>query len=770
MVYLSSRRLCIIFGPILAIALAFSSTHAQDRKFSGIVMDETGAVVRGALVSLISTGSTDDRVLSDDLGTFKLSRPIMAGDRLSVRAKGFRTFEVTFDVTSAMRTEMRVVLNPLPVTEQVVVSANRTESILGDTPASVVSLNSQRLAETAAVSLDDALRQVPGFSLFRRSGSRTANPTSQGVSLRGVGASGASRALVFSDGVPLNDPFGGWVYWNRIPRESIDRVEVLRGGASDLYGSAALGGIVNIVTREPSPGAALSFSASGGSQSTVDSSLFASAANSHWSATLGGADVATDGYILVDKNARGPIDTAAGSRDAPISFKVIRSLDGGGRLFAAASSFGESRRNGTPLQINRTHLREFVSGADWSNETVGAFSLRAFGGSQVFDQTFTSVNTARTSETLTRLQRSPSQHFGLSFQWSRGIGERQALVAGVEGRTVRGSSDELAYTVGVPTALVDAGGKEGAVGVFAQDVIQVTRRFSLTIGGRFDRWRDHDAATATSALAANGAHTATRFADRHESAFSPQLAARFKVSENVSLNASIGRAFRAPSLNELYRSFRVGNVLTLANENLRAERSTGGEAGLSITKFNQRFFARGNIFWTEITRPVANVTLSVTPNLITRQRQNLGRTRSTGAEMDVEARLNKYWTLSAGYLFAHATVVEFPANRILVGLWIPQVARQQVTLQARFSKASLGTFALQGRYNGQQFEDDQNLFRLEPYFQLDAFASRTIARRFDVFIAGENLTNQRYSIGRTPIQTIGAPLFVRAGIRFRWGN
>src|SRR2546426_2573154 len=103
-------------------------------------------------------------------------------------------------------------------------------------------LSAEDLAAVGAARPDDVLRQVPGFTLFRRSGSRTANPTSQGVSLRGIGASGASRALVIDDGVPLNDPFGGWGYWGRPPRMEIDSVQLLRGGASHLYGRAAVAG------------------------------------------------------------------------------------------------------------------------------------------------------------------------------------------------------------------------------------------------------------------------------------------------------------------------------------------------------------------------------------------------------------------------------------------------------------------------------------------------------------------------------------------------
>jgi outer membrane receptor protein involved in Fe transport len=230
------------------------------------------------------------------------------------------------------------------------------------------------------------------------------------------------------------------------------------------------------------------------------------------------------------------------------------------------------------------------------------------------------------------------------------------------------------------------------------------------------------------------------------------------------------RAFRGPTLNELYRSFRVGNVLTLANENLRAERLTGGEGGIRFNSLDERLIVRGAFFWNEINRPVANVTLLTTPALITRQRQNLGRTRSRGLEFEADARVNQYWKLSAGYLFADATVVKFPANRALEGLMIPQVPRHQFTFQTAYSNPSIATVSFQGRASSSQFDDDQNLFRLGSYFTLDAFASRRVSRSFDVFFAAENLFDQRYEVGKTPVTTLGPPILVRAGVRLHLGT
>src|SRR3954471_20098012 len=194
---------------------------------------------------------------------------------------------------------------PPKAADSITVTATRTETRLADTPASVVILDKQTVAISASPLIDDTLRQVPGFTLFRRSGSRVANPTAQGVSLRGVGASGASRAIVLDDGIPLNDPFGGWVYWSRVPRAALDRVEVLRGGASDLYGSGAMGGVVQFL-RHRDPGA-LVVEVSAGTERTGTASLFAAMPHVRIAADW----LTTEGYILVRPEERGSVDVEA---------------------------------------------------------------------------------------------------------------------------------------------------------------------------------------------------------------------------------------------------------------------------------------------------------------------------------------------------------------------------------------------------------------------------------------------------------------------------
>jgi outer membrane receptor protein involved in Fe transport len=632
--------------------------------------------------------------------------------------------------------------------DEVTVTATRTEQRLGDTAASVVVLSSKELAASAAPTVDDALRQVPGFSLFRRAGSRLANPTSQGATLRGLGGSGTSRALVLADGVPLNDPFGGWIYWARVPRASLERVEVLRGAGSDLYGSGALAGVIQLLRRDAATPALIA-EVSAGELGTFDGSAFGAWARTGWGASLAAEGFETDGYVLVEPAARGPVDVPARSRHTSAEGTVERRLAAGGRLFARASWFDEERGNGTPLQENDTEVRAWSAGGDWA-AGAGSLALRLSGGDQDFHQTFTAVSADRTSERLTRAQSVPSDFAGLSFQASRPLGDRHALVGGVEARQVQGTSDELVITAGgsLPVA---AGGTQRTGGLFLEDVIRATPRLSLTLGGRLDLWTNAEDGGAA----------------RDESAFSPRASLLFQATERWAWTASAYRAFRAPTLNELYRAFRVGDVLTLANPELEAERLTGGETGGLWTAPGGRITARATAFWMEVEQTIANVTLSTQPGLITRQRRNLGRTRSQGLETEATARAGR-WTLSGGYLFTDAEVASAPEEPGLAGLRLPQVPRHQASLQVRFDDPRLASIGLQTRWSGGQFDDDQNLFRLGSFTMVDALVERPLGRGLSLFAAAENLFDERFDVGRTPVRTVGPPRTVRVGVRSSW--
>ncbi len=655
---------------------------------------------------------------------------------------------------------------PIVLGEEITVTAERRPTRVSDTVASVSLVSRDDLHSAAAWTLDDALRQIPGFSLFRRSGSRTANPTAQGVSLRGVGPSGASRAAVLSDGIPMNDPFGGWVYWGRTPRLSIDRVETVRGGASSLYGTDALGGVINLIPRE-SAANVLSADLSYGGQDSAVGSIFGSRRIGPVTAQVAGELFHSDGHVIVDKTQRGVVDTKAGVTYKTLDLRLAEAARAERRLFIRGSLFNESRENGTPLQTNDTSLRHLSAGAEFEVQGAGRFAFRSYLSSQTYNQTFSAVAAGRNSESLTRRQITPARQFGASLQWSKHAGRHHNLVAGAEFRDVSGHSDEVVVSGGRDTTAITAAGRERMIALFAQDTIVAGNRLVLTLGARADRWRNLEGRSATTPLSTN-VTLARAFPQRAETAFSPRLGLLYRIDPRFSLTASAYRAFRAPTLNELYRSFRVGSVVTQANEGLLAERLTGGEAGARVSGWKGRFLLSGSAFWSELEGPIANVTLQQTPELITRQRLNLGRTRSRGVEVEGELRIASAVSMNLGYLLVGSTVLDFSANRVLEGLRLPQVARHHATFQARYSKDPL-TVSLQGRISGEQFDDDLNQLPLGGYVLLDLFASRRVTKSLEVFVAAENVFDQRYEVGRAGVITIGAPRLVRAGLRLDLG-
>jgi outer membrane receptor protein involved in Fe transport len=700
-------------------------------------------------------------------GTFSFIAPAAKSCTVSAIAEGFNVVRRSLATPQKQSVHVTIVLVPATQTRQIVVTATRTPTPLSQTPLGETRLTSTELANIPALSLDGALRQVPGFSLFRRTDSRVANPTIQGVTLRGLGPSGASRALVLEDGFPLNDPFGGWVYWGRVPRESVESVEVFEEGASSIYGSGALGGVVQFLTR-PSAPAGLSLETSYGNENTPDFSFWMGGRKGAWESKLGAGLFHTDGYILVPEPYRGSADTAAGSTHEALDLTIGRHVGSQARVFGRGWYYNESRRNGTPLQRNSTSLGEGALGADTPLGNFGFLSLRFYGEAEDFAQTFSAVAPDRMSERLTNSQLVPSQMVGGSALWTRGLGARQTLVAGLDADEVLGVSNEQLFSPGgVMTALTASGGRQRSTGVFGEDLIRLGSRLLVTLSGRWDHWRNFNGSTNRTPLAPPGSPTTTPFADRTENAFSPRVTILDQLGKGAWFGAAIYQAFRAPTLNELYRSFRVGNVVTSQNAALTAERLTGGEAGLGWNLAGGRAQVRGNVFWNVVTDPIANVTLSIEPALILRQRQNLGRLRSAGFELDSALRLTPRWQLSAGYQYANAVVTSFPANPALVGLWVPQVPRNTLSFQSTYAWGENFTIGVDGRFVGKQYDDDLNLFPLGRFFVLDATAAREMGHGIQLFFAAENLFNQQYAVQATPVPETGLPFAARVGFRYQ---
>jgi outer membrane receptor protein involved in Fe transport len=747
---------------LIALLCAVCCAAQENHQVSGSVIDTTGAAVSKAEVFLLAGGSVVGKGVSASNGNFTITT-MSVPEIIRVSADGFAIAELATDRSK----NVVITLHPASVATEVNVVANRSSLVTTETAESVAVLTPGDIGSSAASSVDAMLRQVPGFTLFRRSSSVYLNPTAQGVSMRGTSASGSSRALVLADGIPLNDPFGGWIFWDRVPVAALDRIEVLRGGGSELYGSDALAGTVAVLTQ-PLDLSRVTLETSYGTLATPLASLSGTLRRGPWAANVSAETFSTRGYNQVEQSQRGPTDQNINSEHDTGSLTLQYGNPRGTRAFMRGANLLDSRHNGTPFQINNNRLYEIDLGADVQTAGFGTFATRAYGLNEAYNQTFSSVANDRKSEAPASTQHVPSHAFGISEQWSAALGGRNVVVAGAEGNVVNGATHDTALTNRVPSSLTRAGGEERDFSLYAQDMIQLTTRDTLTVGGRMDEWWNRDGASLAVSLPKLITTASTTFPARSELAFSPRLALNHRFSDSVSASASAYRSFRQPTLNELYRAFRLGQTLTLANANLRSERLTGVEGGLSVSGFQHRVYVRGGLFWNHISDPVANVTLSTTPKLITRQRTNLGAIGSAGAELNGQIHLTDRLTLDSGYQFANSRVISFRANRILEGLEVPQYARHQATMDIRYAFARGWMAAVQARAASRQFEDDVNLLPLGGYFTFDSYASAPLTHGLEMFLGVENVLNRQYLIGRTPTPNVAPPVTGRIGVRLTW--
>lgn len=630
-------------------------------------------------------------------------------------------------------------LEPAARAEQVTVTAGRRPVRGADLPADATVLSRRDLEVVAAGTVDDVLRLTPGFSLFRRSPSRTANPTTQGVTLRGLSASGASRTLVLADGVPLNDPFGGWVSWDRVPQVAIDRVEVIRGGSSDLYGADAAGGVIQVLSVEPSS-PVLRALVEGGTQESGRLSALAGTRRGPWSGALAGEWNSTQGAIPIAPELRGSIDTPAGVESSVLSVSVGGAITRLWRTSLRGQVYDENRTNGTPLQDNDTNQRQasldVSGGGPW-----GDLRLRGFAAGQGYDQAFSAVNATRNAETLTSRQRVAATVGGASAEYVRSIG-RVVVLAGGDARRVEGDMIERRPT-GNPTM---AAGRQDMLGGFAQATWAASSRLVVVGGLRADTI-DIDT---------------TPGGTRDINAVSPKGSIAWSGPHAVTLRASGYRAFRAPTLNERLRSFRAGNTLTQNNPALEMERVTGGDA--TVAWEPQRLSLRATLFAARLDDAITNVTVGATPTLITRERRNAGRIGARGLEM--EARLQVLSSLSvAGTLAWTRSRFDESDEPGLEGNRVPQVPTAQGGFDIRWLPLASSTVAAQIRWTGTQFDDDRNQFELGRSLVTDVMGEHRFAEALRAFVAVENLLDADYDTGKTPLRTVGPPRRVRAGVR-----
>ena len=578
--------------------------------------------------------------------------------------------------------------------------------------------------------IENRLRDEAGIVQFRRSDGRSAHPTSQGVTLRGLGGNASSRALVTLDGVPQADPFGGWVAWSAYDAINLGGVVVTRGGGSGADGPGALAGTIGLhSTMTDGVEASLAY----GSRDGWDASASVGGQVGGGQVAVDGRYSRGDGFIPVAQGQRGAADRAAPYEQGGLGLRLRFDAGDSSRIEASVRGFSDQRDRGVDFTTSKT------DGVDASvrfvHDPAGATQWLALGYIQLrdFESGFASVAAGRDSANPALFQRIPATGLGGRFELRPAIGDTNPLRIGADWRrTVGRTEEDYFFTDGVPGRHRMAGGSSDTVGAFAEWTSgNQYDGFLWTLSGRVDRWWLGTGYRLERNRGGGPVITDLDFAARQGWEGSGRAGVRW-TSDSISLRAAADRGWRLPTLNELYRPFRVGAETTLANEMLKPERLWGGEVGagwesggtiLSITLFANR-----------LTNAIANVTLA--PNL--NQRQNLDAIDSKGVEVMAEQRIGPA-TLRATYAFTDAEVDASGGAAMLDGRRPAQIAKHGGSVSLRSNaQGPLGGFATL-RYIGEQNEDDLGLLALDDALTLDAGLSWRFSEAVSIEARGENL-------------------------------
>jgi outer membrane receptor protein involved in Fe transport len=658
--------------------------------------------------------------------------------------------------------------------EMVIITARPPDPV-GNTAFSTTLLDEQQLR--ISPELDTALRQVPALSLFRRNSSLSTNATGQGVSLRSIGASGAGRALVTLDGVPQNDPFGGWVIWTSLPTEDIQAAEIVRGAGAGPYGAGALTGVIALTERT---GTSAVTDAEGGE---IGEARVAGAGNVQFDNVSIGASamyLTTGGWIPVG-------DSQRGAADVPLSLKATNAaIHGGVEIVPGTQVTGRfgfyderrdtgilgavSRAKGTTGSITVAHpeqpdglgwrVQGWFRDTDMSNLTAGIGAKRA------------STTPAGNQYAVPALGWGANAALRGTFSWLD-------WEVGADARFIVGESRELfSFTGGQFRSSRFAGGRTFVGGLYAEGASRI-EDWMITGGVRMDEWRNYRGHIIEHTLATGALTLNNLTADASGTVPTARAGLRREFGDGLFFRSAAYGGFRPPSLNELFRGFRVGNNFTLANSALKPERLYGVEAGIGDDDGALTWNVTG--FWNKISDAVTLVTLASGPGtfpvagflpaggqLI--QRQNVGDIRAYGVEGDAKWALNDVLALRGAFNLTDAHVYGGSLAPQLTGKRPAQTPRWTVTAGIVATPREFVTLEAYLRYESLRWSDDLNTLPLGAVTTVDTRANFHVLPKLDLYAAVDNLFDAKVGTGRSADQVLSLeePRTFRAGISYSY--
>lgn len=630
--------------------------------------------------------------------------------------------------------------------DRVVITATRTERDISDVPASVSVITTEDIENSAAQSVDQLLQGMAGVDVRHGMGVLSVG-TSNKVILRGMGGLTEARALMLIDGVPVNEVYNGGIEWNQLPVEDIERIEVVRGAASALYGSNAMGGVINIITKKPSEQTQAKLALGYGSMDTRDGAASISGAAGKWGYRLSGGVLRSDGYQPLQEE-----DLKATSIDKGTERENLRgvlSYDlSDASLLSLTGDYYHNQTTGTydipdynPFEQENTALT-----AKYANRLGESREICATVYGKSEDSSYDNVNystgyTTKRSDSVSE-QKNIGGNLQCTLPLSTSGGGNHFVTTGLDVR--QGEIDRKDAYYDGSDRLIQVKGRQRYAGLYAQDeIFLMDGDFVLNVGGRYDYWKNYDGYNYDTVASP----VETNFTDASHQSFNPKLGAIYQLGPTTAIRTSIGKAFRAPTLYDLYRTYIASSTtIYYPNANLGPEKVLSYEVGID-QQLGKSANLTATAYYNDAEDFISTLSVTCTDSAFTRcyEKQNVGRVSTKGIEVDLRYDITRHWMISASYTYNRSEVETYDPDPSLEGNLLPDTPENKGALNLIFSDFSLFTAKATARYVGKRYSDDKNETAYDSYTLVDLRLSRDMGKNFHLSLDVNDLFDETYT-------------------------
>ncbi len=733
--------------------------------FKGKVFSaENNAPLSGA--NVVAEG-TSKATTTNEQGLFELSFDKAQPIKLIISYKGFNTFSKDFaEADFGKLQEIGLTFQILQL-EEVVVSTTRSRQTLMEYPTRIDVLNNQRIKSIPALAVDEYLRSVPGVSVSRGAsifGSST-------VSLRGMGSE-QGRTLVLVDGVPVNKSDGGSVNWNMLSVNDVQKVEVLKGPGSSIYGGNAMGGIINMITPVPEKKFQGNISQSYGTFNTLQTMAGISGKKEKIFWGLNGMYRTSDGYVTTPADEIDEYTVPSFLDEYQLAgrfgymFSSDQILEVSGGYYSGKRGTGQNYSDGDFTNVSEAS--EDGAYNTYSNTNAKVAYRKSFeNGSQLNTtlygqrENYQNIRESYRNNKITRYDvESLRDDVGFLSTYAFTIGKSHSFTTGLDLKNGAVDGQDIYVT---STDKVINRGKMFQTGIFAQDEFRIKETpWRILAGIRFDLANFYDGSFIVEDPT-NETSFLQDFAgdldDAQFNSFSPRLSLQYHIPEKYRIYGGYSRGFRPPVLDDMCRTGRISGGMKIANPDLKPEYLDNFEIGADI--FGNKYVTISpSVYYSIGTDYHAYISTGDSLMMSGRMRpirikDNIGKVNILGAELAVNVQITENILFTAAYSRIETEIVEFKTLNAeidddLVGNEL--VYQPKDLLNCSFTwRNRIVNFFISYDYKGYQWLNETNTEKIEAYSNIDMQLWRDIYRGLSASVKVSNLLDDDYIDSRNLI-------------------